>query len=115
MNFLKSSLFSFGKINSLIPALNYKIPSDISSAAFFIILTALAKNSSLRIKNVNINPSRMGAFYILKLMGIKITKLNVKNYKGEKIADLFIKSTNKIKPINCLGCCYDFIISMGPT
>ena len=88
-----------GKHN--IPALNYKIPSDISSAAFFIILTALAKNSSLRIKNVNINPSRMGAFYILKLMGIKITKLNVKNYKGEKIADLFIKSTNKIKPINC--------------
>ncbi len=88
-----------GKRN--IPALNYKIPSDISSATFFIILTALAKNSSLKIKNVNINPSRMGAFYILKLMGIKIAKLNVKNYKGEKIADLFIKSTNKIKPINC--------------
>ena len=88
-----------GKHN--IPALNYKIPSDISSATFFIILTALAKNSSLKIKNVNINPSRMGAFYILKLMGIKIAKLNVKNYKGEKIADLFIKSTNKIKPINC--------------
>jgi len=64
-------------------------------------LTALAKNSSLKIKNVNINPSRMGVFYILKLMGIKISKLNIKNYKGEKIADLIIKSTNDIKPINC--------------
>ena len=84
-----------------IPALNYKIPSDISSAAFFIVLTALVKNSSLKIKNVNINPSRMGVFYILKLMGVKISKTNVKKYKGEKIADLIIKSTNKIKPINC--------------
>ena len=88
-----------GKHN--IPSLNYKIPSDISSAAFFIVLTALTKNSILKIKNVNINPSRMGVFYILKLMGIKISKSNIKNYKGEKIADLVIKSTNKIKPINC--------------
>ena len=88
-----------GKCN--IPAINYKIPSDISSAAFFIVLTALSKNSSLKIKDVNINPSRMGVFYILKLMGIKISKFNIKNYKGEKIADLLIKSSNKIKPINC--------------
>ena len=84
-----------------IPALNYKIPSDMSSAAFFIVLTALTKNSRLKIKNININPSRMGVFYILKLMGVKISKFNIRNYKGEKIADLLIKSTNKIKPINC--------------
>ncbi len=89
----------FGKHK--IPALNYKIPSDISSAAFFIILTALSKNSKLKISNININPSRLGVFYILKLMGVKISKLNVRYYKGEKIADLIIKSTNKIKPINC--------------
>ncbi len=84
-----------------IPALNYKIPSDISSAAFFIVLTALTENSILKIRNVNINPSRTGVFYILKLMGIRISKLNIKNYKGEKVADLIIKSTNKIKSINC--------------
>ena len=74
-----------GKHN--IPALNYKIPSDISSAAFFIVLTALTKNSILKIKNVNVNPSRIGIFYILKLMGVRISKLNIKNYKGEKVAD----------------------------
>ncbi len=34
-------------------------------------------------------------------MGVKISKLNVRYYKGEKIADMIIKSTNKIKPINC--------------
>ncbi len=84
-----------------IPALNYKIPSDISSAAFFIVLTVLSKNSRLKIKNVNINPSRLGLIYILKLMGVKIIKSNVRNYKGEKISDLVIKSTKHIKPINC--------------
>ena len=84
-----------------IPALNYKIPSDISSAAFFIVLTVLTKKSRLEIKNININPSRIGVFYILKLMGIRISKSNIRDYKGEKIANLIIRSTDNIKPINC--------------
>jgi len=84
-----------------IEPLNYKIPSDISSSAFFIVLTALSKNSQLLIKNVNINPSRTGILTILKKMGIKIKLLNKQNYKGESISDIFIKSVKKIKPINC--------------
>ena len=84
-----------------IPALNYKIPSDISSCAFFIVLTILSENSKLIIRNVNINPSRIGILHILSMMGAKIQKINLKNYKGEKIADLIIKSTKRIKAINC--------------
>ena len=84
-----------------IPPLNYKIPSDISSCAFFIVLTILSKNSKLKIKNVNINPSRVGILHILNMMGVKIQKINVKEYKGERIADLIIKSTKNIKAINC--------------
>tara|TARA_B100000989_G_scaffold234141_1_gene180943 strand:+ start:387 stop:1709 length:1323 start_codon:yes stop_codon:yes gene_type:complete len=84
-----------------IPPLNYKIPSDISSCAFFMVLTILSKNSKLKIKNVNINPSRVGILRILNMMGVKIQKINVKEYKGEKIADLIIKSTKNIKAINC--------------
>jgi 3-phosphoshikimate 1-carboxyvinyltransferase len=80
---------------------NYKIPSDISSSAFFIVLTALSKNSQLTIKNVNINPTRVGVLKILKLMNIKTQIKNSKNYKGEKVADLFVKSQDNIKPINC--------------
>ena len=38
---------------------NYIIPGDISSSAFFIVLTLLLKNSKLKIKDVNINPSRI--------------------------------------------------------
>ena len=81
--------------------LNYNIPSDISSSAFFIVLTALSSNSELIIKNVNINPSRTGIVTILKKMGVTIIFKNQKVYKGEKIADLKIKSPKSIKSINC--------------
>ena len=84
-----------------IRSFNYLIPSDISSSAFFIVLTALSKNSKLKIKNVNINSSRIGIIKILKLMGVKINFNNTRNYKGEKIADLLIESTKSLKPINC--------------
>ena len=84
-----------------IKPLNYKIPSDISSSAFFIVLTALSKNSKLKIKNININPTRFGIVKILKLMGVKIYFKNTRIYKGEKIADLLVVSTKSLKPINC--------------
>ena len=84
-----------------IKSFNYKIPSDISSAAFFMVLTALSKNSKLNIKNVNINPSRSGILTILKKMGVGISFLKKKIYKGEVVADIFIKSPKKLKSINC--------------
>ena len=59
-------------IQKKINTLNYEIPSDISSSAFFIVLTALSKHSELVIKNVNVNPSRIGIVTILKKMGVKI-------------------------------------------
>ena len=79
----------------------YKIPSDISSSAFFIVLTLLSKNSKLKIKNVNINPSRFGVITILNKMGAKIILKNEKIYKGEKISDIHIRSQNNLKAINC--------------
>jgi 3-phosphoshikimate 1-carboxyvinyltransferase len=88
------------KVNKIKP-LNYNIPSDVSSSAFFIVLTALLNNSQLLIKNVNINPSRIGIIIILKKMGIKINFRNQRKYKGEKITDIEIKSPKSIKAINC--------------
>ena len=91
------------KINKVkkINKLNYNVPSDISSGAFFIVLTALSPKSELIIKNVNVNPSRIGILNILKKMGVKITFKNQKNYKGEKIADIKVKGVKKLKAINC--------------
>ena len=88
------------KVNK-IKVLNYDIPSDISSSAFFIVLTALVPGSELIIKNVNINSSRIGIIHILKKMGVKIIFKNKKEYKGEKISDIKVKSPKFLKSINC--------------
>ena len=96
----KYDLIKINKTNNISP-LNYDIPSDISSSAFFIVLTALSKNSKLLIKNVNINSSRIGVITILRKMGVKIILKNQKIYRGEKNADIFVKSTKNIKSINC--------------
>jgi 3-phosphoshikimate 1-carboxyvinyltransferase len=84
-----------------INSINYNIPSDISSSSFFIILTALSKNSKLKIKNVNVNPTRTGIIKILKMMGVNIKLKNQKIYKGEKIADIVVKSSRNLKSLNC--------------
>jgi len=93
-------LIKIKKVKKIKP-FNYKIPSDISSSAFFIALTALSENSKIVVKNVNINPSRIGIITILKKMGVNIQFKNKKNYKGELIADISVTSTKKLKPINC--------------
>ena len=100
---MKNNNYDLIKINGAnkIKPLNYRIPSDISSSAFFIVLTILSENSILNIQNVNINPTRIGLIKILKLMGIKIKIKNSKIYKGEKIGDLIIKSQKYFKPIKC--------------
>ena len=84
-----------------IDPINYSIPSDISSAAFFIALAVLTEKSRLIVKNVNVNPTRIGIITILKKMGVKIFLLNKKIYKGESIADILVKSPKKLRSINC--------------
>ena len=80
---------------------DYIIPGDISSSAFFIVLTLLSKNSKLKILNVNINSSRTGFIKIINMMGAKIKFLNIRNICGEPIADIYVKSQTNFKPINC--------------
>ena len=82
-------------------AFNYNIPSDISSSAFFIVLTLLSKNSKLILKEVGVNKSRTGVIEILNKMGAKINLKNKKNYKGEIVADIHVKSVKSLKAINC--------------
>ena len=99
----KTKKYDFIKIKQpkKISTFNYQIPGDISSSAFFMVLTILTNNSKLLIKNVNINPSRIGVITILKKMGAKIFLKNKRNYRGEKISDILIQSSKNLKSINC--------------
>jgi len=104
INIKKTKKFDFIRVKGvkkIPPLLNYRVPADISSSAFFMVLTTLSINSSLLIKDVNVNPSRTGVITILKKMGANILLKNKRDYKGEKISDIFIKSSNKLRGINC--------------
>ena len=68
------------------------IPYDLSSASFFIALATLVEGSKIEIKNVGINPTRLGFVNILKKMGAKIKILNKKNY-FEPYADIVVESS----------------------
>ncbi len=80
--------------------LQMEIPGDPSSAAFFSALTLLNKKSSIKIKNVGLNPTRIGFYQLLKKHGAKIKFENLKKRNNEIRGNILIKSC-KIKPIHC--------------
>jgi len=67
-----------------------KIPNDISSAAFFLILGILTADK-LTLKDTGINPLRIGIIQVLKDAGSKITLENQRNFCNEPIADIVVK------------------------
>ncbi len=99
----KNKKFDFIEIKGIsnFKSFDYIIPGDISSCAFFIVLTLLSKKSYLVIKNVNINKTRTGIITILNKMKANINFKNKKNYKGELIADIHVKSKSKLLSIKC--------------
>ncbi|MBN1639395.1 MAG: 3-phosphoshikimate 1-carboxyvinyltransferase [Ignavibacteriales bacterium] len=71
----------------------YYIPSDISTAAFFIVLALLVKNSELKLENVLLNKTRAGIIKILQQMGADIQITNEKISSGEEVGDLIVKNS----------------------
>ena len=63
------------------------VPSDISSAAFFMAAAILVPNSELILENVGINPTRDGIIKVLKDMGANIEIINRTN-SFEPVADI---------------------------
>lgn len=75
-------------------AVNVDVPSDISSAAFFLVLGAIMPNSQITVINVGINPTRTGIINVLKDMGADITLENVHTSAGETVADITVRSSS---------------------
>ena len=67
------------------------IPSDISSATFFIVGATIAKGSDVTLKHVGINPTRTGVINILLQMGADITISNERETGGEPVADIRVR------------------------
>ena len=72
-------------------ATDIDVPSDISSATFFLVAAAICPDSDLVIEHVGMNPTRIGVINILRLMGADLTVQNEREVGGEPVADLHIK------------------------
>lgn len=72
------------------------VPSDISSAAFFMVLGAIGHGEGLTIQKVGMNPTRTGVIDILRLMGADISISNQTVVGGEPIADITVRPSELV-------------------
>lgn len=70
-----------------------QVPSDISSAAFFMVGALISPDADLVLEDVGVNPTRTGVIEILTRMGGRIDLLNLREVGGEPVADIHIRSS----------------------
>ncbi|UTA81659.1 bifunctional prephenate dehydrogenase/3-phosphoshikimate 1-carboxyvinyltransferase [Halomonas sp. XH26] len=67
------------------------VPSDISSATFFLVAAAITPGADITLEHVGINPTRVGVINILSLMGADLALENEHEVGGEPVADIRIR------------------------
>jgi 3-phosphoshikimate 1-carboxyvinyltransferase len=77
-------------------ATDIDVPADISSAAFFLVAGAIARDADLLLRHVGVNPTRTGIIDILRLMGADLTLENPRTVGGEPVADLRIRTSKLV-------------------
>lgn len=88
-----------GQWSRELSAIDITIPSDFSSAAFFIAGALIAPDSELLIKNVCVNPTRTGMLDAVKQMGADVKLENIKDISGEPVADIYCKAAGSLRAI----------------
>lgn len=78
---------------SELTAVRYRVPGDISSAAFFIAAAALLPDSRLELRDVNLNPSRTAFLDVLSQLGASIQISNLRTVHRELVADICVTSS----------------------
>jgi 3-phosphoshikimate 1-carboxyvinyltransferase len=66
----------------------YTIPGDASSAAFLIGAALLAEGGRLRLRDVDLNPTRTGFLRVLARMGAEVAVEGLHDAGGEPVGDL---------------------------
>src|SRR5205823_691421 len=81
----------------------YRVPGDISSAAFFLAGAALVPGSSVMVHDVGVNPSRTGVLDVLGEMGATVEIANQREAAGEPVADVTVSAPEKLEPVHIGG------------
>jgi 3-phosphoshikimate 1-carboxyvinyltransferase len=75
------------------------VPSDFSSAAFFIAAALITPKAEVTIRSVGVNPTRTGMLDILESMGVTITLENVRAISGEPVADIVCTTAADLRAV----------------
>jgi 3-phosphoshikimate 1-carboxyvinyltransferase len=67
------------------------VPSDLSSAAFFLVAALLLPGSRLAIRGVGLNPTRSALLDFLTGMGAKIRIPDLESRNGELVGDIVVE------------------------
>jgi 3-phosphoshikimate 1-carboxyvinyltransferase len=73
-------------------AINYHVPGDISSAAFFLAAASVLPDSELLTKDVSLNPTRTAFIELLTSLGARVERKNVRTLHSEPVGDLVVTS-----------------------
>jgi 3-phosphoshikimate 1-carboxyvinyltransferase len=84
------------------------VPSDISSAAFFLVAASICPGADLTLRHVGMNPTRTGVLQILRAMGADITESGQATVGGEPVADLRVRHA----PLKAIEVPHDLAPSM---
>ncbi len=102
LSYMGVNIYRRGNTIAIDPGLphgiNYNVPGDFSQAAFFITLTLLVENSELLIRDVNLNPTRIGYLDKLLEMGADI-EIKLKEEEPEPVGDLMVHGGKSLKGI----------------
>ena len=72
-------------------AIEAAVPGDISSAAFFLCAAALFPGSNLVIDNLLLNPTRASLLDVLKILGARLSVINLEEHHGELVGTVKIE------------------------
>ncbi len=67
---------------------DYQVAGDLSSAAFFLGAALITEGSSIRLRHIGINPSRLALVEVLRQMGGDVGIADPRIAHGEPVADL---------------------------
>lgn len=76
------------------------VPSDFSSAAFFMAAAAIVPGSEVLIRGVGINPTRTGFLDVMKEMGAVVELSNKRDVSGEPVADILCRTSDGLKAVS---------------
>ena len=83
--------------------LDFDVPADISSAAFFLVAAAMLPGSEVQLLEVGVNPTRTGILEVLATAGVSVEENVPRDQVGEPVADLHVRGPGGLRAFEIGG------------